>query len=425
MSVTARCLGLAGLVCITYPSQVFADIPSLSLDVLVQQSIMSHPLVLSANAEFDATRIEAETARLQWAPTPSIQSSMVDGDVISRFRIDQPIWTNGRITASIQQARLIAQTANANIELQRYIVASEVIDAWSLLLQSEEKIRIADLNHAQLSHYEEMMQRRVTAEISARIELDLIASRVLQSQVSRSEAVAASRLAVVRLQELTRLSIQEVTLDQLPSLRQLTEQIVQHFDEHLIEQLRSLADQHPVVRRAQYQAAEAEKTSQIKHAEQFPSIFLSYTKNLSSQKTIEDSEDGYFALELQYTPNAGFSSWGLSKAASARVQSLEQSKTAARSEIYMQMQTNLQNYLSASERIKSLQAAAKGAEAVRESYERQFIVGRKSWLDVMNAAREVEQNAYQLADAQTNLLVAYYHLKLQSGQMLRQSQDAE
>jgi hypothetical protein len=36
----------------------------------------------------------------------------------------------------------------------------------------------------------------------------------------------------------------------------------------------------------------------------------------------------------------------------------------------------------------------------------------------MNAAREVEQNAYQLAEAQSLLLGAYYRLQLQTGQMV-------
>lgn len=424
--VTAWRWVLAGWICITGLSPALAENIPPSLDRLVQQAIQSHPSVLSAASEFEATRIDAKTARLQWTPTPSLQSRVIEDGVVSRVRIDQPLWTNGRITASIQQAQLTAQTADANIALQRYTIASQVIDAWVMLLQAEEKIQIADQSYAQLSQYQGMMQRRVAAEISARIELDLIQSRILQSQVNRSEAVAAARLAAIRLQELSRMSITDAAPN-LPSIRQLALQVTQDFEQQQVAQLRPTADQHPAVRKASYQAAAAAEVARVRRAELFPSVALSYSKDLNSQsqQSSDRSEHGLFALELQYTPDAGFSSWGRRKAADARVQALEQSKSATQSEIYMQLHSSLQDYSSASARMTALQAAAQGAEAVRNSYERQFSVGRKSWLDVMNAAREVEQNAYQLADAQARLLAAYYHLKLQSGQLIRQLQGAE
>lgn len=415
---------LAGWICITGLNPALAENIPASLDRLVQQAIQSHPSVLSAAAEFEATRIDAKTARLQWTPTPSLQSRVIEDGVVSRVRVDQPLWTNGRITASIQQAQLTAQTADANIALQRYTIASQVIDAWVMLLQAQEKIQIADQSYAQLSQYQGMMQRRVAAEISARIELDLIQSRILQSQVNRSEAVAAARLAAIRLQELSRMSITDAA-PSLPSIRQLALQVTQDFEQQQVAQLRPTADQHPAVRKASYQAAAAAEVARVRRAELFPSVALSYSKDLSSQQSAAVSEHGLFALELQYTPDAGFSSWGRRKAADARLQALEQSKSATQSEIYMQLHSSLQDYSSAAARMTALQAAAQGAEAVRGSYERQFSVGRKSWLDVMNAAREVEQNAYQLADAQARLLAAYYHLKLQSGQLLRQLQGAE
>ncbi len=49
----------------------------------------------------------------------------------------------------------------------------------------------------------------------------------------------------------------------------------------------------------------------------------------------------------------------------------------------------------------SLQAAGE----VSTSYDRQFLAGRKSWLDVMNAARELAQTATQLAEVQATQVV--------------------
>ena len=66
--------------------------------------------------------------------------------------------------------------------------------------------------------------------------------------------------------------------------------------------------------------------------------------------------------------------------------------------------------LSAASRMASIQASLGAAEDVSASYDRQFLAGRKSWLDVMNAARELAQTETQLADLQSTQLVVTWRL---------------
>jgi adhesin transport system outer membrane protein len=49
-------------------------------------------------------------------------------------------------------------------------------------------------------------------------------------------------------------------------------------------------------------------------------------------------------------------------------------------------------------RRKGLEAAIQGTADVADSYERQFLAGRKQWLDLLNSARELSQSEVQLAD---------------------------
>jgi hypothetical protein len=59
-----------------------------------------------------------------------------------------------------------------------------------------------------------------------------------------------------------------------------------------------------------------------------------------------------------------------------------------------------------------LDLAVQGAQRVFESYERQFPAGRKTWIDLMNAIRELAQNAYTLVDAHAAQAGALYRLQL-------------
>ncbi|MDB9949680.1 TolC family protein, partial [Porticoccaceae bacterium] len=52
---------------------------------------------------------------------------------------------------------------------------------------------------------------------------------------------------------------------------------------------------------------------------------------------------------------------------------------------------------------------------VVSSYLRQYTVGRKSWLDVLNAQREVVQAQHTLADYEAIELIASYQIRLLSG----------
>ena len=62
-------------------------------------------------------------------------------------------------------------------------------------------------------------------------------------------------------------------------------------------------------------------------------------------------------------------------------------------------------------------AAVAGAQIVVSSYRRQFIAGRKSWLEVLNAVREHSQYQAQLVDTRASIIAAYYKLQVDFGMM--------
>ncbi|MFP3354870.1 TolC family protein, partial [Pseudoalteromonas sp. SIMBA_153] len=85
---------------------------------------------------------------------------------------------------------------------------------------------------------------------------------------------------------------------------------------------------------------------------------------------------------------AGFSNFALARASQAEVNSLVQNQEAARRNVIENIQVQYQQFVSAKDRETSLVAAVAGAQIVVSSYRRQFIAGRKSWLEVLNAVRE-------------------------------------
>ena len=80
------------------------------------------------------------------------------------------------------------------------------------------------------------------------------------------------------------------------------------------------------------------------------------------------------------------------------------------------MQNEQEEFINARSRLVSLEKSVAGSDKVLESYQRQFQAGRKSWLDLLNAVRELAQNQYALADARASMVAAMNRLQIRAGQ---------
>jgi len=97
-----------------------------SLPNLMNSALLSHPSIASQRAQMQAAEIGIETAKWQYFPTPAISTERVNaangdpfysGDKnVTTVRLQQPLWTNGRLTAGKEkaQATLAYETADLN-----------------------------------------------------------------------------------------------------------------------------------------------------------------------------------------------------------------------------------------------------------------------------------------------------------------------
>lgn len=102
--------------------------------------------------------------------------------------------------------------------------------------------------------------------------------------------------------------------------------------------------------------------------------------------------------------------------------SLTQTQEATRRTVMEGLQTQYQEFTSARDREQSIKLAIDGAKLVVDSYGRQFIAGRKSWLEVLNAVREHTQYEQQLLEVQSQMVASFYKLQVDFGAMDWQSE---
>lgn len=388
----------------------------LELNHLISQAITTHPLIGSARADEQATAEGITAAKLGLFPTPSFSTGYDKTDgAISRLSVRQPLWAGGKLTATVNQAIYDDKAAEAYIAEQQNTVAKNTIDIWQSYIFALASQQLYVKNLQRLDEFESMMNRRVGQGVSARIELDLITNRILQDQNSLQGAQEQQRIAEARLSQIIGQNIpstagQNINLDTMAKYAKQQSQALA-FEQMAFNQA---SINNPSVIKQQYQIEAAKQQVKVQQSSRYPTVYAQY-ENTYYHK--DKKNDGQFSLGLSYDPGAGFSNMALARASEAKVQSLVQSQEAARRTVMEDIQTQYQQFVSAKDQENSLIAAVAGAQIVVDSYRRQFIAGRKSWLEVLNAIREQADYQRQLLQVQAQLLASFYKLQVEFGLM--------
>lgn len=384
---------------------------------LITKAIQTYPSVEAARFNQKSSVENISAAKLNLLPTPSITSEYGENDFNSQIRIRQPLWTGGILTANVNQAIFNDKAATERIYEQQNQVAKSTIEAWQGYIQAIARQHIHLDSLDQLNEFEQMMQRRVDQGVSARIELDLVTNRILQEQTAYQAAVEQQRIATARLEQIIGHPLPQARISNIKTLTKQAKYLSAGFEDLAFNQA---SFYNPTVVKEHFQIEAAKQEVEAQRAARYPTIYAQYEHSYYQQNDRNDlrsRDDGVFSIGLTYDPGAGFSNLALTRASQAQVNSLVQSQQASRRRVLEEIQIQYQQFVSAKDRETSLVAAAAGAQIVVNSYRRQFIAGRKSWLEVLNAVREQNEYQVQLVQARADLLGAFYKLQVDFGLM--------
>ena len=390
----------------------------LTLAQLLQAASDTYPMLVAARTETRAAAQDVSASeRLRW---PSI-SATVESDTGNlrsypnqAVQVDQILWDAGRNTARINESKVLADISLIKVFLQQQDVYLQIVNAWQNMISSRERLKVADKTLKRLKDYQLQMRRRVQAEASPVIDLELVDSRLLQTDVEWSTAKTGLQVALTRLaqfsgeEDLARrvdMASYADTLDQTESFA-LAANTTDWFQ---------IAAAHPAVAKARHEVKQVKERLQAKNAEAFPQVFARVYKPLNPLPNNSDISTTAF-LGLRYTPGAGFANLIEAQAMSTRVASSEQGVEAVMRDTQQSLENDREEFFNARSRMQALLRSVEGSEKVLESYQRQFQAGRKSWLDLLNAVRELAQNEYALADAKAGMVAAMNRLQIRMGQ---------
>lgn len=368
---------------------------------LLQSATDSHPLMLGKRSAQDVAR--AEKSGAEWAryPTPTLEtySRNINGST-GVARLEQPIYSGGRITASIDAAGNRVDAAGASIEETRVDLRLRVIAATVEALRQKARLQFADASVSEHRRLLDMIGRRVKQEVSSAVDQSLAESRLYQAINDQSSIAQAYRNALTQLGQLAGRPVADV------SAQGVSEQGTPND----VEAARQLAkDYSPVLKRLGFEEAAANSDISVRRAAMFPQLAVRLERAMG---TVGESR-ALFVLQAQ--PGAGLSAQSGVEAALARRESSRQAREAALRDIDERIDVDWNELQAARLRLANSQQAREMSGQVFASYTRQYVIGRKSWLDVLNAVREATQADFAVEDARAQALGASLRLRTQTG----------
>lgn len=389
---------------------------------LLKSAEASQPLIKAARYSYDAALEDVEASKRRRWP---VLSAVVESDTGAQtsapaqsLQIELKIWDKGQTNAQINETQAIASASHAAVELERRRVFLEIISAWQGYVLAEAKHAIALDVSMRLAAYKDMMRRRVDAEVSPLIELEVVESRLLQSTVEQDLALSAKKTAASKLVQLSGIGasdIQELIADSVPRLLNHLE-----FQACLTTECwRSALDKQPSVVKAQWEVAALEQRLKAKESDRWPYAYWRLTQPLdigtgaANEKSMKPSS----FLGLRYAPGAGFELAVQVRAMASRLASAQEGVESAKREVGAILEADLADFLSSRSRFLSHERAVKSSLLVLDSYTAQFVAARKSWLDLLNAVRDLSQAQLARAEAEISMASAFYRFELRSGNL--------
>ena len=372
-----------------------------SLEAAVNIVTRSYPSVKSGRAALRAAASDVKAAK--WLRFPSLQGNLAYRDSDSKpdpqLLIEQPIWSGGRLGANIRRSKAAEDASSANYVAtveELAVATTQTYFEIARLTRREQLYAESVKEHLRLV---ETMERRVQQEVSPLADLELARSRAAQIEqeytITRAQRETTLRVMAELVADpsydLGPIPFYNADID-LPSSESLEDQAVA-FDPNL-RRLGAEAD----VARAEFDSRKASILPQV-------NAQYSYDKIFGSR----------LGVVVRAQTTGGLSQISEVSSARLRIQSALEARRQAEQRLRRDVASDLIEFEAAKARASISTRASETAARVSESYVRQFIAGRRLWLDVMNALREAVNAQIGKTDAELTAMSTAVQLQLRSG----------
>lgn len=372
-----------------------------ALDEAIRLVTRNYPSAKSARSGLRAAASEVRAA--QWLRFPTLSANVAynhtDNNPLPQVVAELPLWTGGRIGSGIRRAMAEEDASSATYVLTAQTLALTTAQTYFQIASLTLREQLLADSLKEHNRLVQTMERRVSQEVSPLADLELARSRAAQIEQQYTVTRAQRQTALRLMAEL----VADPSYDLGP---------VPYFDRDLdLPNRDALEDQavayDPDIRRLQAEADVARA--------QRDSVKASILPQLNAQYSYDDVFKSRVGLSLRAQTTGGLSQFSQVEASRQRIDAAIEQARVSEQQLRREIATDIIEYEASRVRAGISLGASETAGRVSASYMRQFIAGRRSWLDVMNALREAVSAQIDRADSEISAMASGVRLVLTSG----------
>ncbi len=415
--------------------QVFSQPPA-PLLFLLQKVVHEHPQVKNQLQAMQATDLGVLIAEQAYWPTPSVALERVQAPSsdlsytgspqVLTFRLQQPLWTGGRLKAQSNKALANQQIETARLAEIQQLVAFKTLQDWSEMVIAQRQQWVLSQSEKTQSLLMQKMMRRVAQGLSSQSEVNHSKLRLMQVEQDIVNARQRETVAWIKVKQWVpeaQKNEQHVIAPDHNTTRSTSATIAligaetntpspTHWE--LLSKERS-----PALKRLEHMLALQTAELEEKRAALQPDVYLRAEHQRGHFAYVNFPASNRIFVGLTANTGAGFSLVHQLTALQFKRNSTLEEFEAAQRALIETVHTDFFNAIARQSKAEALRLNLESSQDQQAAWERQFNNGRKTWIDVMTAARETTQAELAVIENDMALQQSLWRLHIQAYGVLR------
>lgn len=382
------------------------QVSAADLHSLVQLALQSHPSIQVKRLESAAADQMVTGSIWQMGPGVSFtRGKNMFGQDSNTTRFQQPLFAGGRLLNTVKENSAKRDSLESETIAAEQEIMSRVVDAYADTLRLQKNLKTAQVNVDEHQRLLDMIERRNKSGLSS--DNDVVLARMRLQQ-------ASSELAQIQAQNQTQRSALEDLISQsLPPLEVLEAIPSKELDIKSLDEARTMALAFaPQIQAQRHRVYASEARTGIERSNLLPQVYLRHEK-YSGMGMQNVADQTYVAVEYQF--GSGVSSAYSWAAAANQQRGAEAALQNAEKDVTNQLIREWNNYRLTQSQLGLIRLQAQNSTEVRESFLRQYTIGKRNWLDVLNSQREMTSTHYTLSDTEANQFKSQFRVALLTG----------
>ena len=386
---------------------------SISFDELLGEGLGFHPSMSMSKELVKGAEYKLDSAGWGYYPTPSLDFSIRDKNRKQlTARIDQPLWTGGKLDASYDKALANQEEAINSYDEQKFNLIEEYLNTLQNYLHAQKKLIVLEENKIQFHSLSQTLQRMIDAGMSGQIDKELLESRLVRVYSDLDITKAKLKVSKIKFEILSAKKIECVIEFDNKEIFTSAPKI-----DSLIEELFLFSPSLKIV-----DSKIDASISDISSAESklWPSLILRGEHRSSGglyEDGIQATDENLLYLTLQVSTGAGLSALSEIDSSKVNVIKTRYDKKIKEKELVDNLTNDYIGYVTAKSEVEILLKNIVTLSKIYESNKRLYLLQKKQWLDLVNSLSELNQQKIRLSEEIVKKMILEYKIALKTGKI--------